>query len=323
MTSHSSCTRDLSDLVFRIDYSLYQLSCFNELVSWRIVSRSKIFEQSNKQNACQQTLQAIQSATVSAEQGLHTKNLLNGSNLQQTPFLQYLMHSHQQLVHDIHQLRDLLRVQTEMPPQVKLQRPVILLDACGKLAPFHLEFVTSEEAFLTVLKIRFRQAGVRPGGVQKLERSEYVLRGRKRMVSRTRPWEQRFQPGQKYDMRMTFRWNVPQSTCPSCQTETARLDWDSSRARGRLWRISARRCRGRPSDRFPAVTDHQFRNCFLGAERSVLHMRSGCQQLLERSHLLRRLQRTRSSALLRCPNKTQRLMVLSKMSAASNTNTQS
>lgn len=76
-----------------------------------------------------------------------------------------------------------------MPPQVKLQRPVILLDACGKLAPFHLEFVTSEEAFLTVLKIRFRQAGVRPGGVQKLERSEYVLRGRKRMVSRTRPWE--------------------------------------------------------------------------------------------------------------------------------------
>jgi hypothetical protein len=33
-----------------------------------------------------------------------------------------------------------------------LQQPVILLDACGKIAPFHLEFVDSLEAFVAVMR---------------------------------------------------------------------------------------------------------------------------------------------------------------------------
>ena len=178
-----------------------------------------MYEQTQKQNASQQTLQAIHSATVSTRQGLHTKDLVDSSTVHQTQILHDLLQSNQKLVNDIQHLRESWRLQTEIPPQVELHKPVILLDACGMLAPFHLEFVTSEEAFIAVLKIRFRQAGVRPGGLEKLGRAEYVIRNRKGPISRTRPWEQIFEPGQEYDMRMAFRRNDPLTTCPSCLTQ--------------------------------------------------------------------------------------------------------
>lgn len=107
----------------------------------------------------------------------------------------------------------------EIPAQVELQEPVVLLDACGRRAPFYLEFITSAEAFLAVLKIRFRQAGVRPRGLRKLDESEYVLQSQKRALNAAMPWARVFRPGQLVDMRTTFRRSAPQSICPSCRTE--------------------------------------------------------------------------------------------------------
>ncbi len=39
-----------------------------------------------------------------------------------------------------------------IPQQVLLQQPVILLDAFGKIAPLHLDFIDSLDCFTAVLK---------------------------------------------------------------------------------------------------------------------------------------------------------------------------
>lgn len=44
----------------------------------------------------------------------------------------------------------IFRLQTNLAPQIERERPVILLDACGRLCPVHLEFINSAEAFLAV-----------------------------------------------------------------------------------------------------------------------------------------------------------------------------
>lgn len=174
-------------------------------------SRNQVNEQSINQNVCQQTLQAIHATTFD--------NALNSTAFEHQHLLGQLLRSHQELTDDIRQLSQNLSLETNLPPQVKLQKPVILLDACGKLAPFHLDFITSEEAFLAVLKVCFKQAGVRASGLEKLERSEYVVRDGRGIVDWTQPWEKRFRPGWRYDMRMTFRRSYPLSRCPSCLTE--------------------------------------------------------------------------------------------------------
>ena len=53
-------------------------------------------------------------------------------------------------------LRDIelmIRVNQEVPAQVILSKPVILLDARGRYAPFHLEFIDTAEvsaSFITI-----------------------------------------------------------------------------------------------------------------------------------------------------------------------------
>ncbi|KAH0561932.1 hypothetical protein GP486_003359 [Trichoglossum hirsutum] len=103
------------------------------------------------------------------------------------------------LVDNIAQLRSSFEQQNKIPPQVMLQRPVQFLDACGRLAPFHLEFINSPEAFLAVLKVRFKYAGLR-----KIEKREFELRetGSKRRLDLSAPWDSVFLPGQKVDMSM-------------------------------------------------------------------------------------------------------------------------
>lgn len=48
----------------------------------------------------------------------------------------------------------MLRVSQDVPPQVLLSTPVILLDARGQSAPFYLEFIDSAEvsAFIFICK---------------------------------------------------------------------------------------------------------------------------------------------------------------------------
>ncbi|TPX20146.1 hypothetical protein DIZ76_016034 [Coccidioides immitis] len=144
--------------------------------------------------------------------------LLKGLTLEQRQFFQLLLTQNRQLQQSLDDIRHLVRLQTEIPPQVTLQKPVILLDAFGKTAPFHLDFIDSLDAFVAVLKIRSEQAGVRMGGLKKLDRREFCIRDtqRRRSLDLNRPWTKIFRPGQNVDMSMVFRRRLTPTICPEC-----------------------------------------------------------------------------------------------------------
>jgi len=101
----------------------------------------------------------------------------------------------------------------------------------GRIAPVHLQFITSWKAFDTILKIIFE--GLR--GYGKVKRKEFVLQERatSRDISHVVPWLSAFRPGQFVEMSLVFRESVvledgisnsPNRTldlnlCPNCQTK--------------------------------------------------------------------------------------------------------
>lgn len=179
-----------------------------------------------EQESCRQILEATHVATTTVHTGMtSTIATINESSTQQQDLFQRLMLSNQQLVREVVQLQSMLQRQNtlelekQIPPQVLLQRPVVLLDACGKMAPFHLEFINSMEAFVAVLKVRFKQNGVSSQGLKKLDRLEFELHDRQQELPVTGRWEKIFKPGQKVDMTMVFRHYGLQDSCPSCRVE--------------------------------------------------------------------------------------------------------
>jgi hypothetical protein len=122
----------------------------------------------------------------------------------------------------------IVNTQQSLPAQVELQQPVHFIDACGKHAPFHLEFINSWEVFESVLKHRFRDIGL-----QKINRREYVLErsGNKKLVTRKTPWERCLLPGTTLTMDMLFQTSYNQAnSCPVCGLESeeaidAEIDW--------------------------------------------------------------------------------------------------
>lgn len=145
--------------------------------------------------------------------------LLKGLSIEQRQWCEILMLQNRELRRDIQDLHQLLEVHMAIPPQVLLRPPVILLDAFGRVAPFHLDFIDSLETFTAVLKIRFRQAGVKPAGLAKLDNREFCVQESRRKVhlDLAKPWPSVFRPGQEVDMSMVFhRFGCSPSTCPGC-----------------------------------------------------------------------------------------------------------
>ena len=121
------------------------------------------------------------------------------------------------LAQTVTQLQSMLHLQQELPPQVTLQKPVILLDACGKVAPFHLDFITSVDALQGALKARFRDFGVGAAGLEKVDRFEFVPQDHRGDLSLAKPWNTIFKPGQSVNMSMVFRRSAELEYCPRCQ----------------------------------------------------------------------------------------------------------
>jgi hypothetical protein len=114
----------------------------------------------------------------------------------------------------------LAKEQASIPAQVLLQQPIMFLDAMNRRTPVHLEWINSWEAFIAVLKVRFKHSGL-----SKIEAGEFALQATKtqRDIDRSRPWDACFLPGQSYDMSMIFRdANYAKVTsCPHCKCECA------------------------------------------------------------------------------------------------------
>lgn len=113
---------------------------------------------------------------------------------------------------------DMQKLQSQLPPQVDRQQPVYFEDAHGRIAPFHVEFINSFDAFQAVMEVRFRHVP----GLRKVQNMEYAIyeSNSKRKIDLTAPWDSVFLPGRKVNMSMVFqRRQTLMTSCPGCQTE--------------------------------------------------------------------------------------------------------
>lgn len=103
--------------------------------------------------------------------------------------MQDLKDQNHALVHHVVEMKEALRTQRFIPSQVLLQQPVILHDALGRIAPFHLEFIDSVAAFLAVLEIRFEHVGR-----QKISRLEFTFHDtvHQKQIALRRSWRNVF-----------------------------------------------------------------------------------------------------------------------------------
>jgi hypothetical protein len=111
----------------------------------------------------------------------------------------------------------LLQLQDSLPPQMMLQQPVIFTDALDRIAPIHLDWISTWDAFLAVLELRFAHLGY-----EKIKRREFALqeKGSRKDLLLTRPISMCLTPGQQVDMSMVFQDQASEefsNTCPHCQ----------------------------------------------------------------------------------------------------------
>jgi len=102
-------------------------------------------------------------------------------------------------------------------------------DALDRLAPIHWEWINSWDAFIAILKVRFKNTGLK-----KIEKGKFAVRSTKtdRDLDIRRPWEASIFRGQLYDMSMLFR--EVNGSCPTscvvcshfCEGETGQdIKW--------------------------------------------------------------------------------------------------
>jgi hypothetical protein len=123
--------------------------------------------------------------------------------------------------------RAVIRLQTSLPSRLErglIEAPVLLEDLLGRIAPVHLQFVTSWDAFNTVLELRFENIQ----GHRKMKKRDYILQdgGNGKEIEQSRPWQRAFLPGQKVEMSFIFHRESRadegsgSATFPGCQTES-------------------------------------------------------------------------------------------------------
>ena len=113
---------------------------------------------------------------------------------------------------------DMQKLQFQLPAQIDRQQPIYFEDAHGRIAPFHIEFINSFDAFQAVMEVRFRHVP----GLKKVQNVEYTIQesSSKRKLDLTAPWDSIFLPGRKVNMSMVFRRPLmSMSSCPGCRTE--------------------------------------------------------------------------------------------------------
>jgi hypothetical protein len=84
--------------------------------------------------------------------------LANGEAMEQR--IDNLVTQNRTLEAHLVEVKKILQVQQELPSQILLRRPIILIDAFEESRlPFHLEFIDSFEALSAVLLVRFKHKG--------------------------------------------------------------------------------------------------------------------------------------------------------------------
>ena len=114
---------------------------------------------------------------------------------------------------------DIQNLLKNIPGQVERQQPVYLNDALGRYAPFHLEFIRSSEALVSVLSTNFKWIG---SAAEKIQNGDFAIHDKhtKQDIELSRPWEECFTPGQHVEMSMIFdKLKECTDSCPKCQSD--------------------------------------------------------------------------------------------------------
>jgi hypothetical protein len=151
--------------------------------------------------------------------------------------METLIAQNQRLESHLLELKAAVQHQREIPAQVMLRRPVILIDAFEEnRLPFHLEFINSFEALFAVMMVRFKHRG--DGALDRIRRQMFDLyeSSKQKRVNRDGPWATSFlvskktrvyqiqrlismmQPGQFVEMSMLVhaRPTLCMTRCPGC-----------------------------------------------------------------------------------------------------------
>jgi hypothetical protein len=98
----------------------------------------------------------------------------------------------------LNEVKAIVQSQRELPPQVLLQRPVILIDAFdGRPLPFHLDFIDSLEALVAVFMIRFRDKGAT--ALDRIHQHDFCTyeHSKQRLINTRAPWSKVFKVSRK------------------------------------------------------------------------------------------------------------------------------
>ncbi|KAJ4353517.1 uncharacterized protein N0V89_005247 [Didymosphaeria variabile] len=124
--------------------------------------------------------------------------------------------------------KSILSIEQNMPAltrSITTERIFYLEDAIGRVSTITLDFITSWDALLAVLEVRFQG---KPG-MKKVLKKEYAIQNRatKKDVDVSQNWESTFLPGLWFDMDMIFQEVQEEGsndstgdTCPRCQTRS-------------------------------------------------------------------------------------------------------
>ncbi|KAK3384692.1 hypothetical protein B0T24DRAFT_609307 [Lasiosphaeria ovina] len=114
-----------------------------------------------------------------------------------------------------HDFGELVQSAVQNRPVSEVQfHSVLVIDARGRLLPFHLETINSKELFLHILRARFKDLGH-----TKIDRGEWSLEDTQtgEILDLDKPWQTVVKHNQVIRMSMDFRRrNVPTTECPSC-----------------------------------------------------------------------------------------------------------
>ncbi|KAH3987371.1 hypothetical protein HBH70_009260 [Parastagonospora nodorum] len=190
-------------------------------------------ERHNLANSSHQALLCdIQGRIEDANRGIDTNNSILGkvTDALRLDWLRQLGSELKGLLHrsiaiNLATYQAVISNQVSLPSRLErglIEEPVILEDALGRIAPVHLQFVTSWDAFDAILEIRFR--GFQ--GHKKIAQRQYGLQDRVtgREVEQSRAWQYAFLPGQRVEMSMVFHNDEPTGsrpgnmTCLGCHT---------------------------------------------------------------------------------------------------------
>ena len=190
-------------------------------------SSNQSFLTSEKQKDTNTAIESLQETSVALRSDMTSGvQFLESLSHEQRSFFETMMRSSQRLMQEnasmareLRELSTMMKTQQSIPPQVLLTKPVTLLDACGKISAFHLDFINSADAFIAVMKVRFKHEGVTHTGIKMVEDTQFVLNDYRGSLPMSKPWNQIMKPNQKVNMSMIFRRTVQPSACPVCESQ--------------------------------------------------------------------------------------------------------